>query len=280
MSPSLEGPAGPREYIFVDRAAEQERLLAQASLFEPSTRWLLTQAGIAPGMRVLDLGSGAGSVAAIAASLVGPDGAVVGIDRDPDAVQHARELAARAGLDNVEFREADVQTLDGVGRGFDAVVGRLVLMYVADPAEALRQAAARARPGAVISLQEADLVYPWATPQTPLWRQIQGWFLDTLAKAGAEARMGPSLFATFRDAGLPAPRMLLTSFAGGGSQAPAWGFANLIRGVLPMMERLGIATREEVDPETLTDRLLDEVVASDAVLTVPFFGAWSTVQPA
>jgi SAM-dependent methyltransferase len=269
-----------REYIFEDRAAEQERLLAQAELFEPSIRWLLTQAGLAPGMRVLDLGSGAGSVAAIAAELVGSDGAVVGIDRDPNAVQHAQEHVARLGLGNVEFREADVQTLDGVEGGFDAVVGRLILMYLGDPAAALRQAAARARPGALICLHEADLMYPWANPQTPLWRQIQGWFLDTLAKAGGEARMGPLLFDTFRAAGLPDPQMLLASFAGGGSQAPAWAFANLIRGVLPLMERLGIASRDAVDPETLDDRLLAEVAASDGILTVAMFGAWSTVPAA
>lgn len=269
-----------REYIFEDRAAEQERLLAQATLFEPSTRRLLVEAGLTPGMRVLDLGTGAGSVAAIAAELVGPDGAVVGIDRDPDAVESARVLADRAGLRNVEFRVADVQTLDGVPGGFDAVVGRLVLMYLADPADALRNAAARAQPGAVICMYEADFTYPWASEHTPLWRQVQGWVLDTLAKAGAEQRMGPSLFGAFYAAGLGEPQMLLASFAGGGSQAPAWGIANLIRGVLPLMERLGVASRDEVDPETLSERLLTEVVASDGILTLPMFGAWSTVPSA
>jgi ubiquinone/menaquinone biosynthesis C-methylase UbiE len=266
-----------REYIFEDRAAEQERLLAQASLLDPSTRRLLVEAGLAPGMRVLDLGTGMGSVAGIAAELVGPGGAVVGVDRDPGAVEHAREHVARLGLGNVEFRTADAQTLEGVEGGFDAVVGRLILLYLADPAEALRQAAARTRPGGVICMHEADFTYLWSSSQTPLWRQVQGWWLDTLAKAGVAQRMGPSLFATFRAAGLPDPRMLLAAFAGGGSQAPSWGFANLIRGILPLMVRLGVASRDEVDPETLTDRLQAEIDASDAYIACPIFGAWSTV---
>lgn len=268
-----EAPA----YIFEDRAAEQERLLAQATLFESSTRQLLIQAGVSPGMRVLDLGTGAGSVATIAAELVGPDGAVIGVDRDPDAVDHAKGLATRSNLSNVEFHVADVQTLDGVPNGFDAVVGRLLLMYLAHPAGTLRNATALARPGAVICMYEADFTYPWASEQTPLWRQVQKWVLDTLAQTGAQQRMGPALFGTFRAAGLGEPQMLLSSFAGGGSHAPAWGIANLVHGILPLMERLGITSRAEVEPETLSDRLLAEVVASDGTLTLPMFGAWSTV---
>ena len=68
------------DYPFANRAAEDERLVAQGALFDPLTRRLLQQAGIASGMRVLDLGSGAGNVARLAAELVGPAGAVVGVE--------------------------------------------------------------------------------------------------------------------------------------------------------------------------------------------------------
>src|SRR5690242_16927105 len=80
-------------YPFADRAAEDKRLIAQGTLFDPLTRRLLQQAGIAPGMRVLDLGSGAGNVARIAAEMVGPTGAVVGIEKDPAAVELAQRRA-------------------------------------------------------------------------------------------------------------------------------------------------------------------------------------------
>src|SRR5690349_2515112 len=98
-------------YPFTDRAAEDERLVAQGVVFDPLTRRLLRHAGLVPGMRVLDLGSGAGNVARIVAGIVGPDGAVVGIEQDPAAVELARR---RTHEPTVEYRVGDVQTLDDV----------------------------------------------------------------------------------------------------------------------------------------------------------------------
>jgi cyclopropane fatty-acyl-phospholipid synthase-like methyltransferase len=93
-------------YPFADRAAEDERLVAQGALFDPLTGRLLRQAGLAPGMRVLDLGSGAGNVARLAAELVGPGGSVVGIEQDPAAVGLAQP---RTDAANVEFRLGNVK---------------------------------------------------------------------------------------------------------------------------------------------------------------------------
>ena len=269
-----------RGYIFEDRAAENERLLAQGKIFDPLTRRLLIEAGLAPGMRVLDLGSGAGNVAIVAANLVGPEGAVVGVDRDPNAVERAQRIISDAGHSNIEFRVGDVQTLDGVEAGFDAVIGRLILMYLPDPAAALRQAASRVRPEGMICMHEADLTYLYSSPPTPLWQQVRAWFLHTLAKARVEPRMGLSLFSVYRAAGLPDPQLIFETFVAGGPQAPAWGWANVIRGVVPLMERLGIATEAEIAPATLADRLLAELLANNGiVIGPPLIGAWSTVPP-
>jgi SAM-dependent methyltransferase len=265
-------------YPFADRPAEDERLVAQGRHFDPLTRRLLLEAGLAPGMSVLDLGSGAGNVARLAAELVGTDGAVVGVERDADAAGLARR---RTDAANVEFRVGDVQTLDGIEGGFDAVVGRLIMMYLPDPVAALRRAAARVRPGGLVCLHEADLTYLWATPETPLWGQVRGWFLQTLEKARIAPRMGPSLFTTFRAAGLPAPRLMVEAFALGGSDAPAWGWANLVSAIVPLMEQHGVATRAEVDPGTLADRLLAETLSRDGcVIGPPMTGAWVRVPPA
>jgi SAM-dependent methyltransferase len=262
-------------YPFSDRAAEDERLVAQGRLFDPLTHRLLREAGLAPGMRVLDLGSGAGNVTRLAAELVGPHGAVVGIERDPAAVELARR---RTDATNVEFRVGDVETLNGVEEAFDAVVGRLVLMYLTDPVIALRRAAERIRPGGLVCMQEADLEYLWASPQTPLWDQVRGYVLSALENAGIERRMGPSLFTAFRAAGLPSPHLLVEMFAEGGQDAPAWGWANVVSAASPLMERLGVATRDEMDPATLTDRLLAETLALDGcVIGPPMTGAWTTV---
>src|SRR5215469_17938927 len=152
-------------YPFADRVAEHERLVAQGRLADPLTRRLLQQAGLAPGMRVLDLGSGAGNVARLAADLVGPDGAVVGVEKDPEAVELARR---HTGAPNVEFRVGDAQTLHGIEGGFDAVTGRLILLHLPDPVAALRAAADRVRPGGLVIMNECDLSYLWASPQPSL----------------------------------------------------------------------------------------------------------------
>ena len=260
------------DYPFANRAAEDERLVAQGALFDPLTRRLFEQAGVASGMRVLDLGSGAGNVARLAAELVGPTGAVVGVERDPVAVELARR---RTDAPNVEFRVGDVQTLQDVEDGFDAVVGRLVLMYLTDPVAALRRVASRVRAGGLVCVHEADLDNLCAAPLTPLWAQAHEYFVQALEKAGIATRLGPRLFTTFRAAGLPGPQLLVETFAAGGPDAPAWGWANVISAAVPLMERLGVATRAEVDPPTLADRLLAETLAEDGcVIGPPMTGAW------
>jgi SAM-dependent methyltransferase len=239
-----------REYLTADRQAEDERLLAQGEVLDPLTRRLLASAGLSRGMRVLDLGSGAGNVSRLAAEFVGPDGSVVGVERDPDAVRLAARSAELAGLRNVEFREGDVQTLAGVDGEFDAVVGRAVPAYLADPAATLRRAASLLRPGGLVCAHEADLTYMWSSVDTPLWRQLRSWGLDTFAGIGADPRMGPSLFATFRAAGLRDPEITMEAAVGGGDRAP----------------------------DTLTDRLLAEVHAAQGVVVGPcMYGAWTSV---
>lgn len=268
------------EYVFAYGTTEQERLLAQGALADPLSRRLLRAAGLAPGMRVLDLGSGAGNVAMLAAELVGPDGRVVGIDRDPDAVDRAQQYVDRAGRANIEFRQGNVQTLDGVEAGFDAVTGRWILAYLADPVDALRQAAARVRPGGVVCMHEPDIGNVWASPETPLWRQVRAWLVEAVTEVGAHEHMGLELFGAFRAAGLPDPELMLEGFAGGGAQAPAWFWANVVSAMMPLIERLGIATSGEVDEATLAERLLAEINAEDGiVLGPPMIGAYSTAPP-
>jgi ubiquinone/menaquinone biosynthesis C-methylase UbiE len=113
-------------YVMGHSAEERERLIQQAGLFGPITERFLRSAGIAPGMRVLDVGCGVGDVTLLCADLVGPRGVVVGVDRDPAALARARERVQAAGLDHVTLREGDFRELT-FDTPFDAVVGRAVL---------------------------------------------------------------------------------------------------------------------------------------------------------
>src|SRR5213080_3010007 len=99
--------------------AEHERLIRQALCVAPITERFFREAGIGPGQRVLDLGSGVGDVAMLAARLVGPSGQVVAIERDPRSLDRARARVAEAGLHNVSFIQSDVSQITA-SKPFDA----------------------------------------------------------------------------------------------------------------------------------------------------------------
>lgn len=266
-------------YVFTDRGHEQRRLASQALAFDPITDRVFRAAGIGIGMRVLDLGSGAGDVALLAARLVAPEGEVLGVDRDPEAVAAATDRVERMGVDNVRFIQDDAQLLEHVTGTFDAVVGRLVLVHLPDPVAALRRAAQLVRPGGIVCFHEGDMTYDWAYPMTPLWTQMRGWFVDALERVNGHPRMGLSLYQAYLAAGLPAPELHFGAEVGGGVRTRAWAWANVMVGVLPLLEKLGITTRAELDPDTLAERLANDVRDANGIVIIPpMFGAWTRTR--
>ena len=117
---------------------EARRLTEQAALLEELTAAVFQRAGISVGMTVLDIGCGVGDVSLLAARLVGPQGAVLGIDRAASSVETARRRASALGMDNARFEQADLASFDP-RQSFDALLGRLVLLYLDDPADTLRR---------------------------------------------------------------------------------------------------------------------------------------------
>ena len=250
---------------------EEDRLIQQSHLYDAVTRRLLREAGLGSGMKVLDIGSGTGEVATTAADLVGPEGSVTGVDVNPQILETARSRAREAGFANVEFIAGDARTLD-LGDGFDALTGRLVLMYMADPAEALKQLAARVRPGGIVAFQEVDFT-PYRQmqrPDTPVANKLIDWALGVFERSGAHVGMGFELYRTFVDAGLPEPFMHFESPVGGPESWAGYSYiANGFRSLQPLIVEFGLATAEEIDVDTLAERVRQEVVASKRPLLLP-----------
>jgi ubiquinone/menaquinone biosynthesis C-methylase UbiE len=275
-------PAGSQAdpaYALARSREEYERLSRQAAFLRGTTEQLFRAAGLEPGMRVLEVGSGAGDVALLAAELVGPEGEVVGVDVDGAALEIARGRAQSLGLGNVSFVEGDARTAE-LEEGFDAAVGRLVVMYWGDPTEGLRRIAAHVRPGGVVAVQELDLdpaTGPRSLPEETLWNETGQLVIETFARAGMRMRMGRELFGAFLAAGLPAPNMRDETLIGGGPDFGGYAWlAGVARSLAPLMAKFAIADVDQLELDSLTDRIRDDAVAGGAVVWTPsFVGAYA-----
>lgn len=194
----------PNEYILGSSARETQRLQGQAALQEPYLRQLFEDAGLGPGMSVLDLGSGAGDVALLAREFVGESGRVVGVERDPVSLEHARSRVAEAGLINVAFIEADLTEQPSFDAEFDAIVGRRVLQYIPTRKQVLQSLLTYLRPGGVVAFQEVntDGSIPSTLPPSDLLQRIQSWANEARKATGMDVSMGSHLEQLLLDCGL------------------------------------------------------------------------------
>jgi ubiquinone/menaquinone biosynthesis C-methylase UbiE len=256
---------------------EARRLAAQAAFFEDLTGDVLRRAGIGPGMHILDLGYGVGDVSFLAGGMVGANGTVLGIDRNASSIEKARHRAIALGLSNVRFEVSELETFDNEGQRFDALIGRLVLLYLPDPVATLRRFRNFLRPGGVIAFQEVDMDQISQFPASELFTRVSSWIIASFKSGGAETNMGKRLLSTFLLAGLPRPTMIAASRVESGPDAYAYTYITaILRSLLPLVERAGVASVQEVAIDTLAERLRQNATANEIVTFLPrMVGAWS-----
>lgn len=267
-------------YVLGHSDFELQRLARQAQFLEPTTREYFRIAGMAPGMRVLDVGSGTGAVAFLAADLVGPSGEVVGTDVAPAAISIARKAAIAGGQAQVSFREGDPGEMV-FERAFDFVVGRYVLWAQADPSEMLRKVAKHLRPGGVILFHELDWSFVRSEPAVPIYDRCCRWIIETFDHSNASlTNTVARLHRAFLVADLPPPTMHMRTVIGDAVSAEAWlrAVADIVITLQSAMEKHGVATSADVGPDTIADRLVQEVASRRGIVVGRAeIGAWSRV---
>ncbi len=270
MKPSNAGS----DYALGSTHAEHERLVRQAGRLASLTERLFRQAGIGRGQRVLDVGSGVGDVAMLAARLVGPSGKVVGIERDIRSITRARARVAEAGLQNVTFTQCDANQITN-DEAFDAAVGRLILMFLPEPVSVLRSVSQLVRPGGIVAFQEPS----WApglalAAHLPLWCAAVSVSLEALQRSGADTEMGLALYRIFQEAGLPAPTMSLELPIGTDRDFIRWIY-DVLCSLRPQIKQFNISLEKLGDFEDLPQRLESEVEGSRRFVSwMGMVGAW------
>jgi SAM-dependent methyltransferase len=176
----------------------QERLDQQIG---PHGERALARLAPAPRERVLDLGCGCGDSSLALARRVAPGGRVLGLDLSEPMLARARERAAAAGLANLDFRVADVQSAPLEAGAFDAAFSRFGVMFFADPVAAFRNVRGALRPGGRLGFA--------------CWRPVKEnpWVLVPMAAAASLVALPPP-----PPAGAPGPF--------------AFGDATRVRGIL------------------------------------------------
>jgi SAM-dependent methyltransferase len=263
------------DYVLGSNDAEHERLTRQADTLAPYTQRLFLDAGVATGQRVLDVGSGVGDVALLAAALVGRSGSVLGIDWDSIALSKARSRARAAGAGNVKFIETDLTDLRIEG-DFDAIVGRFILMFLPDPAATLRSLAKHLHPGGVIVFQEPSWASFFAHAEHLPLRTACGELICS-AFRGARARpdMPLTLYQGLLDSGFPTPSLHFEQPLANDPGGRRW-LPELMETMRPRFRDLGVDTRPVGEFDTLYDRLDMELNRSRSYAPLAgLVGAWA-----
>jgi SAM-dependent methyltransferase len=265
----------PPAYVLGLDDAEIARLDTQSAAIAPATAQLLRLAGIGPGMRVLELGTGLGDVAFAIADLVGPEGSVVGLDQAQAALDVAERRREAAGLDHVRFVAADVRS-HHVDEPFHAIVARLLLFHLPDAVDVVRHHIEALRPGGLALAIDFDLGTVRAEPPVALVDTAIRWVEAGFRSAGADPRVGARLGAILEAAGLVEVETigLQRYFRPPDPTGPRL-LSGVVKALAAPIAANGIATPEEMGLETLEARLAAELAASDSAMLPPaVVGAW------
>ena len=235
-------------YVLGRTVEEYERLRAQAKMYEEATSRTLEKAGIAPGMRCLDAGSGPGEVMRLMGGMVGPGGSVSGIDMDEMLGRHALEALQASGTTRFAFYPGDLTKLGTAPDGpYDLVYTRLTLFHIDEPVSVLKTLWSWVKPGGVLIAMDFDVGGVGSFPDPEVARDVIRIINETMARAGRNNRIGLHLPHLFMSAGIApiAGTDVASQFL------PIGEMGNMPRGVLQSLRgpavKLGVASEEEID---------------------------------
>jgi SAM-dependent methyltransferase len=221
------------------------RLDLLAQTMAPTTEALLAIAGLAPGMRCLDLGCGAGHVSRILAARVGPRGRIVGLDFDPVKLEAARHECVAEGLGNVEFRVADVTSWREPDT-YDLVHGRFIVSHLADRPRIVASLCESLVAGGTLVLEDIDFTGAFCWPPNDGYASYCRLYDAVIGRRGGDANAGAQLYGFCLAAGLEDVRVQVIQPTHSGHAAAKGLSLSTLVNIADAVVAEGIATREEI----------------------------------
>ncbi|HYJ67734.1 MAG TPA: methyltransferase domain-containing protein [Nocardioidaceae bacterium] len=199
-----------------------------------------------PGVDLLDVGCGPGSLTVDLAREIAP-GRVVGVDSSAEVLESARAAAAEAAAVDVELRVDDVYHLDLPDDAFDVVHAHQLLQHLADPVAALREMRRVCRPGGVVAARDGDFGTATAHPDVATeWLAV---YVPTARALGGEPYAGRHLLRWAHEAGLDEVTSTASAWCFASPDDRAWwggSWAERVESSTYALEavRLGLSTSE------------------------------------
>jgi ubiquinone/menaquinone biosynthesis C-methylase UbiE len=231
-------------YIIRGGIAGRERLRILSRVMRPTSLALLERAGLGPGMKVLEIGSGGGDLAFDIARIVAPGGRVLGTDIDPTKLDLATREAAELHLANIAFEPGNIMERPPAGN-FDFIHARFVLTHLTDPARALEHIRAALSPGGIVVLEDIDFSGYFCYPDcAALWRYVH-LYTETTRRRGVDANIGPRLPSLLAAAGFENIQVNIVQPAGLAGEVK-WMSPLTMENIAEAVIAEGLATAEEI----------------------------------
>ena len=234
-------------YVLATGAGDPaDRLRLVDEVYGASTRQMLLEAGLKPGMRVLDVACGVGTVSCWMAAQVGPNGKVVAVDISSAQLDVARETwKSLADLPEIDFIEASAYGTGLPPESFDIVHARLLLCHLDQPDKALREFHRLLKPGGAVVCHE---LYLSGAVTSPPCRHHQRAVEIAHARGetlGVNYDYGLQLPLALMDAGFQAPVVRMETpiyLSGPKKRLWEWTFTEAADGIVGNR----VATEEEI----------------------------------
>jgi SAM-dependent methyltransferase len=236
---------------------------------ENSSAYLLPR--LRPGLSVLDIGCGPGTITADLARLVEP-GQVVGLDASSEVVAQAEAFAASQGVTNLRFEMGDLFALNHGDATFDVVHAHQVLQHLVNPGTAMVELRRVLRPGGVLAVRDSDYsAFVWAPPDPLLdrWRQL---YLAVTERNGHNARIGPSLLGLAHAAGFEDVVVSSTAWTFADPESRQWWgglWADRIRLSRFAEQAVAYELSDADELEEIAQAFLSWAASPDGVFVVP-----------